>query len=175
MTNITKKKTVPSLNEILKNLDYYLAVVCMMFVTIYCFINVICRFFFGKTSAALDELNIIIFVWFLYAAITYCVRLDKHIRIEILDLYISEKANAFLKVISDTIWLIFSAYIAYAGFQLINFNLKYVAKTSILEIPMYIVYSIVFISFIAMTIFLLSNLCIKIKRLQILLKNERKK
>lgn len=175
MTSLTKKKTVPSLGKILKNLDYYLAAACMMFVTMYCFINVICRFFIGKTSAALDELNIIIFVWFLYAAITYCVRIDKHIRIEILDLYLSDKANAFLKVIADFIWLIFSAYIAYAGFQLIQFNMKYVAKTSILEIPVSIIYSIIFLSFAVMTVFLISNLCVKIKRLQALLKNEGEK
>lgn len=175
MTNHSKKKMVPSLGEILKNLDYYLAVVCMMFVTIYCFINVICRFFIGKTSASLDELNIIVFIWFLYAAITYCVRLDKHIRIEIFDLYISEKANLALKIIADSIWIVFSAFITNAGFQLIQFNMKYAAKTSILEIPIYLTYSVIFISFAAMTLFLLKNIYAKIQRLRMLLKTEGEK
>ncbi len=166
---------VPSLGEIIKNLDYYLAVVCMMFVTIYCFVNVICRFIIGKTSAAFDELNIIVFIWFLYAAIAYCVRLDKHIRIEVLDMYIPEKAQAVLKVMADAVWLIFSAYIAYGGFLLIQFNLKYAAKTSILEIPVSIVYSIVFLSFTVMTVFLICNIRMKVKYLQAVSQNKGKK
>ena len=169
MKSHSKKNMVPSWGEILRNLDYYLAAVCMMFVTIYCFVNVICRFFVGKTSAGLDELNIIVFIWFLYASIAYCVRLDKHIRIEILDLYVSEKVSACIKITSDAILFVFSAYIAYAGLQLIQFNLKYVAKTSILEIPVFLIYSIVFMSFTVMTVFFMKNLYAKVKRLQTML------
>ena len=57
-----RQKKLPSVGEPVKKLDYYLAVVCMLFVTIYCFINVICRLTIERTSASLDELNIIIFI-----------------------------------------------------------------------------------------------------------------
>lgn len=171
-TNATPKR-VPGFWEIVRNLDYYIAVVCMLLVTVYCVGNVVFRFFIGKTSAALDELNIIIFIWFLYAAIAYCVRTDKHIRIEILDLYVSKKTSALLKIISDVIWLAFSGYITYAGLQLIQFNLKYVAKTSILEIPVFVTYSIVFLSFLAMTIFLMRNIRVKTGHFLAMLREER--
>ena len=171
MANIPKKKMIPSLGEIFKNLDYYLAVVCMLFVTIYCFINVACRFFIGKTSASLDELNIIVFVWFLYAAIAYCVRIDKHIRIEFLDIYLSDKYQSILKILADTIWIIFSAYLAYGGLQLIVFNTKYMAKTSMLQIPVFAIYSVIFISFAAMTVFLIRNIFTKIKNLRSIIHN----
>lgn len=162
----TQKKRVPGLGDILKNLDYYLAVVSMLFVAGYCFANVVCRFVIGKTSAAMDELNIIVFIWFLYASITYCVRTDKHIRIEFLDMYLSEKAKLMLKIVADGIWLIFSCYLAYAGLQLIIFNTKFVLRTSILEIPVFITYSIIFISFTAMSCSLLWNIVCRVRQLR---------
>lgn len=171
MTPIPGKKMTPSPTEILKNLDYYISVVCLLFVTIYCFITVICRYFIGKTSASLDELNIIVFVWFLYASIAYCVRLDKHIRIEFLDMYLSDKSKIILKIAADTVWLIFSTYIAYSGMQLIHFNTIYVAKTSMLQIPLFVIYSSIFISFAAITVFLFHNLFTKINNLRSLIHN----
>lgn len=162
----TQKKRFPGLGDILKNLDYYLAVVSMLFVAVYCFANVVGRFVIGKTSAAMDELNIIVFIWFLYASITYCVRTDKHIRIEFLDMYLSEKAKLMLKIVADGIWLIFSCYLAYAGLQLIIFNTKFVLRTSILEIPVFITYSIIFISFSAMSCSLLWNIICRVRKLR---------
>lgn len=156
----------PGFKKVICNLDYYIAVICLLFVTLYCFINVVCRFLIGKTSASMDELNIIVFVWFLYASITYCVRKDKHIRIEFLDLYLSKKNSIIIKIIADIIWTFFSGFIAYAGFNLIIFNLKFKARTSMLQIPNYILYSVILISFIAMTIFLIRNLWNKIKNLK---------
>ena len=137
----------------LKNLDYYVAVVCMLFVTVFCFVNVITRYVFGKTSATLDEFNMIVFIWFLYASITYCVRLDRHIRVEVLDMYMSQRKNTILKIIADSIWLVFSVYLTYAAFKLIKFNMIYVARTPMLEIPMFIVYMILLFSFALMSIF----------------------
>ena len=138
----------------------------MLIVTAYCFINVISRFIFGKTSAELDELNIIIFIWFLYASITYCVRIDKHIRVEFLDAYISEKWKTILRIVADTVWVVFSLYITYAGIQLIIFNTKFIARTSMLQIPVFIIYSIIFISFLAMSVFLARNIYASFKHLR---------
>ena len=161
-----RQKKLPSVGEPVKKLDYYLAVVCMLFVTIYCFINVICRLTIERTSASLDELNIIIFIWFLYASIAYCVRIDKHIRIEFLDGYLSKKASQCLKICADVICLDFSAYIAYAGLQLVVFNTKFMARTSILQIPVFIIYSIIFWAFLTVTVFLVKNIFTKLQALR---------
>lgn len=152
----------------LKNLDYYVAVVCMLFVAVFCFVNVITRYFFGKTSAALDELNMIVFIWFLYASITYCVRLDRHIRVEVLGLYMSKRKSAILKTIADSIWFVFSIYITYAAFKLVKFNLLYIARTPMLEIPMFIVYLILLLSFALMSLLLLKNIINRIKEIKTL-------
>lgn len=162
----TQKKRFPELGDILKNLDYYIAVVSMLFVAVYSVANVVCRFILGKTSAAMDELNIIIFIWFLYAAVTYCVRIDKHIRIEVLDMYLSEKPKVMLKIIADSIWLVFSIYIAYAGLELIMFNTKFMMRTSILGIPVFITYSIIFISFAVMSCSLVWNIVCRSRQLR---------
>lgn len=152
------RKKFPDPWKILQNLDYYIAVACLLFVTVYCFLNVVCRFIIGKTSASLDELNMMVFVWFLYAAITYCVRIGRHIRIEFLTLYLSKKGQILIRLIGDFIWMLFSGYIAYAGLRLIMFNTKFLARSSMLKIPNYIVYSVIFLSFAAMTIFLMRHL-----------------
>ncbi|WP_297847708.1 TRAP transporter small permease [uncultured Desulfovibrio sp.] len=167
-----QKKRFPSVRDVLRNLDYYIAAVCMLLVTTYCFINVISRFLIGKTSAELDELNIIVFIWFLYASITYCVRMDKHIRVEFLDSYISEKSKTILRIIADTVWIVFSIYITYAGLQLILFNTKFIARTSMLQIPVFITYSIIFISFFAMSVFLARNIYSNFKHLQQLMRHK---
>ena len=78
-------------------------------------------------------------------------------------MYMSQRKNTILKIIADSIWLVFSVYLTYAAFKLIKFNMIYVARTPMLEIPMFIVYMILLFSFALMSIFLLRNIVNRIK------------
>ncbi len=98
--------------------------------------------------------------------------MDKHIRVEFLDSYISEKSKTILRIIADTVWIVFSIYITYAGLQLILFNTKFIARTSMLQIPVFITYSIIFISFFAMSVFLARNIYSNFKHLQQLMRHK---
>ena len=97
----------------------------------------------------------VVFVWFLYLSMIYCLRYNLHIKVEIIDTLVSRTTRKIIDIIADMILLVFSAVMFYDGALLVIFNMSRAGgKTPMLDIPYYAVYIVLPLSFGLFTVFL---------------------
>ncbi len=143
------------LSGIVKDLDLYLSAAAFVFVGCVMFLLVITRYLYSLSLPALEEFTMVVFVWFLYLSMIYCLRHNLHIRVEIIDTLIGRTAKKVIDLIADTILLVFTAVMFYDGMLLVVFNMgRSGGKTPMLDIPYYAVYIVLPLSFGLFTIFL---------------------
>ena len=97
----------------------------------------------------------VVFVWFLYLSMIYCLRYNLHIKVEIIDTFIGQKLKKIIEAIADIILLVFTSVMFYNGILLVIFNMgRSGGNTPMLDIPYYVVYIVLPFSFGLFTVFL---------------------
>jgi TRAP-type C4-dicarboxylate transport system permease small subunit len=134
--------------NILKNIDLYIAMVAFMFVVLVTFLFVITRYFYSLSLPGLEEFTVIVFIWFLYFSMMYCMRKNAHIRVNIIDLLLPPKGRIVVSILANLILLSFNVSMIIFSARLVYFNFgPYGAKSIILGIPDYTVYAVLPLSF----------------------------
>ena len=119
------------------------------------FLLVITRYLYSLSLPALEEFTMVVFVWFLYLSMIYCLRYNLHIKVEIIDTLVSRTTRKIIDIIADIILLVFAAVMFYNGALLVIFNMsRSGGKTPMLDIPYYAVYIVLPLSFGLFTVFL---------------------
>jgi len=122
-----------------------IAFVFIVFVT---FLFVITRYFYALSLPGLEELTVIIFIWFLYFSMMYCMRKNAHIRVNVIDLMLPPTGRMAVTILANLILLAFNVGMAVFSARLVYFNLgPYGATSIILGIPDYVVYAVLPLSF----------------------------
>lgn len=134
--------------NILKDADLYIAMVAFIFIVLVTFMFVITRYFYSLSLPGLEEFTVIIFIWFLYFSMMYCMRKNLHIRVNVIDLMLPPKGRTAVSILSNLILLAFNVGMIIFSARLVHFNLGPFGATSImLGIPDYVVYAILPLSF----------------------------
>ncbi|NQU58747.1 MAG: TRAP transporter small permease [Rhodospirillales bacterium] len=134
--------------NILKDVDLYIAMVAFVFIVLVTFLFVITRYFYSMSLPGLEEFTVIIFIWFLYFSMMYCMRKNSHIRVNVIDLMLPPKGRTLVSIFANLILLIFNVGMIFCSARLVYFNLGPFGATSIiLGIPDYVVYAILPLSF----------------------------
>ena len=100
---------------------------------------------FDATIAWAEELARYLFVWAMYLSISYCIRDDRHIRIRVFIDKLPGNWTQFSLIVTDLIYLAFSATVAWFGFKVINRSLQLGQSAPAMEIPIACLYASVLV------------------------------
>lgn len=114
---------VDSINEKLGKATSWLTLILVLVVSY----DVIVRYFFQSSSVAMQELEWHIFALIFLLAAAYTLKVDEHVRVDVLYTRFSEKSKALINLIGSILFLIpfcILVIIASDNFVLVSFNWK---------------------------------------------------
>ncbi len=111
------------------------------------FTNVVARFVFDSSLVWAAELTVFLFLWSAFFGAAYCFKKDAHIAVTIiLDILPSWLAKIFL-IVSHLITIGFLVAVSYFGYEYLLLVIELEEMSIDLEIPMWIPYLVIPISF----------------------------
>ena len=111
------------------------------------FINVVARYIFNSGISWASELTNYLFIWSLFFGAVYCFYKDAHIAVDVLLVKVAPKYRKILILISLLVSLIFVLAIAYYGYKYVLLYIDLGEVSVDLDIPLWIPYLAVPISF----------------------------
>ncbi len=129
----------------------YAAMVALAVLSFLVFIFVVARYLFGVSFPDIEELNKILFVFFLYLALSIVEPAD-HFRVAIIDLFVPSRFARGLDLIGHFLWLGFHAAIILGGIALVVSSARYNLLTANLDLPFAVIYAIVPLGFLFMSV-----------------------
>jgi C4-dicarboxylate transporter DctQ subunit len=111
------------------------------------FTNVVARYVFDSSLTWAAELTVYLFLWSTFFGAAYCFKQDAHISINILLEKVNPITAKVLMLVAHSITLVFLFAVAYYGYEYVLFVHELEEVSVDLEMPMWIVYIVVPISF----------------------------
>ncbi|MFC4323648.1 TRAP transporter small permease [Litchfieldia salsa] len=103
------------------------------------FIQVIARLLDNSLSWS-EELARYCFIWMVYIGISYGVKKQRHIKVDVVLVLLKEKGRLILTIIANILFIVFALFIIRYGFDIANKLLGFGQKSPALQIPMGLVY-----------------------------------
>ncbi|MFC3629292.1 TRAP transporter small permease [Paracoccus angustae] len=137
-----------------KHLDHLESYICRallaVFVTLL-FVQIVARQVFGFSITWIEELSVILFVWFAYFGASYAARMAAHNRVTFHLNMMPRRTARILEAIGDLFWIAFNVIFIWQAIQFIG-RLKPFVKAQTLGWEMRYVYTALPIAFALMTI-----------------------
>ena len=127
------------------------------------FINVVARYIFESSLTWAGELTIYLFLWSVFFGAVYCFEKDAHIAVDVFLEKVSPRLRKTFILITLIISLIYVAAIAYYGYKYVLLYIDLGEVSVDLNIPLWIPYVVVPISFAFSAIVLLNKIITVIK------------
>jgi TRAP-type C4-dicarboxylate transport system permease small subunit len=153
------------LKKINDNFEEYFCVLLFSLMTTFTFAQVLARFVFNFSLAWTEELGRYTFVWLVYMAACAAVKHTRHIRVEILLVLFKGKWRSLLYILADTIWLLFSIYLARDGLTVATMIMGHGQTSPAVGIPVGWIYTIIPLGFSLMALRVLQRIVLDIKGL----------
>ncbi|WP_301966793.1 TRAP transporter small permease [uncultured Desulfovibrio sp.] len=138
-----------------RSFDGLLSCIFLCILTLLLFIEVVSRYVFHHSSALNSEIAGQCFIWFIYLSISYVTGQKNHIVVDIAPMIFPKSWLKVIDVISNIIFLAFSAIMTVYGTMLVMSTMEYQFTLTISGISMGVVYSIIPFAFGIMTVRLL--------------------
>ncbi len=122
------------------------------------FVNVVARYAFESSLSWAGELTIYLFLWSTFFGAAYCFKKDAHIAVDLFLLKVPPKVQKFLTLITLIISAIYVGAIAYFGYQYVLLYIDLGEMSVDLNIPLWIPYVVVPISFAFSAIIILNKI-----------------
>ncbi len=103
------------------------------------FLQVIMRMFDHSLSWS-EELGRYCFIWLVYIGISYGVKKQRHIKVDVILLLLKGKARILFSIVANLIFLVFCIVVVQYGLDIATKLLNFGQKSPALHIPMGIVY-----------------------------------
>ncbi len=130
-----------------KEVEYYVVACCMVCLVVFSTLQIISRFMLNFSLSWTEETCRYIFILMVYVGMSIGFKNRKHVRVEIIDLICPPYILKHINTLCDVVVIVLLALIGYSSIDIV-FNAFEVSQTSpALEIPMYLVYSIIPIMF----------------------------
>lgn len=130
------KKLVNGYNQ----LEAHLLVLSLAFTTILIFIQVILRYVFNNSLSWSEELARYIFIWQIWLGTSVSMKENEHICLDMLNNKLQGKAKIALALVANILMLLFCAFLAKYGWDLVYSMMSRGNKSVALRIPMWLVY-----------------------------------
>ncbi|GAE33736.1 TRAP transporter small permease [Halalkalibacter akibai] len=119
--------------------EVFLVILSVIMVTVI-FAQVIMRYVFGSSLAWSEELARYSFIWIVYIGISYGVKKQRHIKVDIFLLALKDKGRIVLNIIANLLFLSFAIFVIRYGYDIASQLLAFGQKSPANQIPMGFVY-----------------------------------
>ncbi len=131
------KKLVNAYNS----LEAHILVVSLAFTTLLIFVQVCMRYIFNNSLSWSEELARYIFIWQIWLGTSVAMKEREHINLDMLSNKLQGKAKLVLALLANVLMLLFCAFLAKYGWDLVHSMMTRGNKSVALRIPMWIIYS----------------------------------
>jgi len=136
--------------DIYNRAEELILVISLAFTVVVLFYQVCSRTFFNSSLHWAEELCRYIFIFQIWIGSSIALRYDKHINVELLPTILkSQRAKNAVFLIGNVIWFLFSIFMIYQGWILVETMLTRGTLSTGMRVPLYIIYSFVPLSSIA--------------------------
>jgi len=111
------------------------------------FYNVVARYVFNSSLTWAAELTVYLFLWSTFFGAAYCFKEDAHISISVILDKLSPKMAKAMMLVSHSVTFIFLAAVSFYGYEYLELVIELEEMSIDLEIPMWIPYLVIPISF----------------------------
>ena len=111
------------------------------------FANVVARYGFNYSITWASELTVYFFLWSMFFAVAYCFKLGEHISINLIVERVSKKVAKALILLSYLVTFVFLCAVSYYGYEYLELVIELEETSVDLEIPMWIPYLVIPVSF----------------------------
>ncbi len=111
------------------------------------FANVVARYVFNYSITWASELTVYLFLWGMFFGAAYCFKIDGHISIGLLVENVSKKSAKILMLFTRTVTFAYLAIVSFYGYKYLEFVIELEEMSIDLEIPMWIPYLVIPVSF----------------------------
>lgn len=147
------------LRKIFSNLEEYLLVYSLMFSVALVFGQVVMRYLFSSSLYWSEEMARYLFLWQIWLGASYATKEHRHLRIEVVkDILKTEKSKKIFELFALSIWLAFSVFLAFKGFELVKMLLLRGQVSPAMRFPMAYAYLSVPVGCSLMSIRLIDNM-----------------
>lgn len=87
-----------------------------------------------------EELARYCFIWLVYIGISYGVKKQRHIKVDVLLVILTQKWKVILNILSTVLFIVFAIFVVYYGYDIATKLLAFGQKSPALHIPMGLVY-----------------------------------
>jgi len=122
------------------------------------FVNVVARYIFESSLTWAGELTIYLFLWSTFFGAVYCFKKDAHIAVDVFLIKAPPKLMKFLILLTLAISAVYVGAIAYFGYKYVLLYIDLGEMSVDLDIPLWIPYVVVPISFGFSAIVLISKI-----------------
>jgi TRAP-type C4-dicarboxylate transport system permease small subunit len=122
----------------------------LVLLTALLFVQIVNRYIFGISFVWIEEIARISFVWLVYFSAASAARGDRHIRIEIADLFLPPAALRAMTHVADILVIGFDLVVAWLGILLVHSTILYGDRSPVTEIPMGVIYAVIPVCFALM-------------------------
>ncbi|RWZ59038.1 TRAP transporter small permease [Halobacillus fulvus] len=119
----------------------------------------------GNSLSWSEELARYCFIWLVYIGISYGVKKQRHIKVDVMLLLLKGKGKLVLSIVANLLFLFFSLYVVVNGYGIANQLLGFGQQSPALGIPMGLVYMATPVGFGLAAIRLIQNLYVQVKML----------
>jgi TRAP-type C4-dicarboxylate transport system permease small subunit len=158
------------LKKILKwlddNIELYICVFLMSFMTLLVFVQVVMRYVFNNSLSWSEELARYTFIWLIYIGISYGCKLRKHIKIDAALYLFPKKARPYVVLLGDILFIAFAVYITYTGFFYSMEQIRFDMRSAALKIPYQYIYMSTVVGFGLATIREIQTIIYRVKCLK---------
>ncbi len=140
--------------DLLLYIEKTVMIVASAAVAILIFISVIMRYIFEKNFSGMEELVVFVAFWIYFVGGIYGSYEGSHITADILSVFVhNELAKRIIALLRDGITFIILIAASYCCVELITYTAASGGSTSILKIPMMVIYLPIFVGIFMMTFY----------------------
>ena len=113
--------------------------ISLTFLVLMLFVQVVLRYAFGSSFAAIDELGRFMFIWITSITLSLAFREGSHLGVTVITSKLNERNSFYAGKIISLINIIFLLVLTYGGFKMVALTMKQVSPT--LDISMGFIYA----------------------------------
>jgi TRAP-type C4-dicarboxylate transport system permease small subunit len=119
----------------------------LVLLTVLLTVQIINRYILGTSFVWLEEIARISFVWMIYFSAAGAARDDRHIRVEIIDLFVGPATVKWITLVADVLVFGFDLVVVWLGILLVRSTIQYGDTTPVTDIPMGLIYAVIPVCF----------------------------
>lgn len=121
-------------------------------------LQVFMRYVMQASLSWSEELARFLFIFFVYAGISYGVKMKRHVRVEAFTMWLPDRVRAVIRIVADLLFLGFAFFVMYYGWQTAARIFRLGQISPALELHMGYVYATLPFCYVLVGVRLLQNL-----------------